>query len=70
MVRFIVRIETGDSISNFRDTSHITIDGDLKELEEVLTSGGMGENGFKIPTLIGAEIIEQSVNKYIKEGKR
>ena len=58
MIRFIVRIETGDSISNFRDTSYITIDGDLKKLEDVLTSGGVGENGFKIPTLIGCEVIE------------
>ena len=59
MIRFIIRHDwqpgDGNVLSNF-----ITVDGDVAELERLLSSGGSGESNYERCTLIGAEVIAET----------
>ncbi len=59
MLRFIVKRRVVDHIGETNDVFHRTIDVELPELENILTSGGFGENGSDHSELVGVEIIEE-----------
>lgn len=55
-LRFIIEHSRRDSISDATWKTLETIDIDVPELENLLCSGGLGETGHSIRTLIGVEI--------------
>lgn len=58
MLRFLIRRKSREVCGVERE-SHYTIDGDIKKLEEALTSGGFGEDLYEIHELIGVEVLEE-----------
>lgn len=59
MLRFILKQERYDSHINFHTEAMFTVDIDVPELEEILTSGGSGEQGYSQTYLVGVEIKEK-----------
>lgn len=58
MIRFILKRETRDKVSGYRGESFETLDVNVPELQERLSKGGRGENGFDYTTLVGAEVVQ------------
>ena len=57
MLRFLLKRDIFHEMNQYRDTTYTTIDADVPELENRLTSGGCGESGFDKITLINVEVL-------------
>lgn len=57
VVRFIIRRQRVDNISGAQIESFETFDAWMPALVKKLTSGGYGENGCDIATLMGVEVL-------------
>ena len=57
MVRFILKRKVCNSVIECENFE--TIDCEIPELEEKLTQGGYGEQGFDVTNLIGYEVIQK-----------
>jgi len=57
MIRFLMARKERQ-ISGGERIIYYTIDGDIAELEQALTSGGFSEDCYEIHDLIGAEVID------------
>ena len=61
MLRFILKRETFHEINQMRQIEHSTLDVDVHDLEKVLRSGGMGESGFDITTLVAVVVLPEKI---------
>lgn len=61
MIRFIIKRHEVDHNSGSDTTSYQTLDINLPALQKILEGGGRGEIGFESFQLIGAEVINRSV---------
>lgn len=60
MIRFILKNRYHDVHSGASNESFFTIDADVPQLQERLSSGGYGESGYDITALIGVETLAPS----------
>jgi len=68
MLRFIVSKNWKDTVSGAEGQQFVTIDGDITELEDLLLSGGFGEDGYEHYHLVGVEIVAcPEVNTRLEE---
>jgi len=58
MIRFILRRRTADHNENLDRSVLFTVDGDTKEVERLLRSGGRGPMGFDFCELAGVEVLD------------
>jgi hypothetical protein len=56
MIRLIIECHNAEFWTEINRKEYVTIDVDLPELENLLTRGGKGENGFEMWRLVGAEV--------------
>lgn len=63
MLRFLVKCKSADKISGYEYKSYYTIDAIVEGLEQALSKGGYGENGFEAHELIGVEILRKNENE-------
>lgn len=57
MLRFIIRRQWKDGYSGAEGEHFQTLDIDVPELQDALTAGGYGEQGFDMPSLVGVEVL-------------
>jgi len=57
MIRFIIKRKSGDATINLNTEDMYTIDCNVPELEEALTSGGVSQYGYEKHELKGVEIL-------------
>ena len=55
MIRFFLNTQRREADSFWQE--HTTVDIEVPQLQALLESGGFGETGHEITTLIGAQII-------------
>ena len=56
-----IKKSTRDGNSECASNGYFTIDGDQKELERALRSGGNGEGSYEMCELIGVELIDDKL---------
>lgn len=59
MLRYIMETTFCDSCNGCTGSYLWTIDGDAKQCEKALLSGGRGETGYEHTRLLGVEIINE-----------
>lgn len=57
MLRFIIKVKWRDGISGAEGEYLRSFDIDVPELQDALTDGGFGENGYEMPSLVGVEVL-------------
>jgi hypothetical protein len=58
MLRFIIRKRFKDSASGYEGEGLFTVDVKLEKIEELLTMGGFGEDGYERCELVGVEVVD------------
>ena len=63
MIRFIMKRSTKDELSGATHETLHTLDVDAPEVEEVLTKGGMSQDGYDFYSLVGVEVLHPEPTK-------
>jgi hypothetical protein len=58
MIRFIMVNKQRDSVSGAEWTSFHTFEAECPDLEQALTTGGLGEGCYQFNELVGVEVIK------------
>jgi hypothetical protein len=60
MIRFIIKTKWRDGNSGAEGEYFKTLDVEVPELQDALTVGGYGENGYEMAVLVGVETLKDS----------
>lgn len=58
MIRFIMRRVRLDEHTGLKTESYLSVDGDVRQLEQWLRYGGSSDNGYDAVSLLGVELRE------------